>query len=56
MAEWNVKYEERYGFIFLICATGKSALEMLDALKARMQNAPEDEVGDTVAKPVLFLR
>jgi 2-oxo-4-hydroxy-4-carboxy--5-ureidoimidazoline (OHCU) decarboxylase len=44
LADWNVRYEDRYGFIFLICATGKSASEMLHALQARMEHPPEDEV------------
>lgn len=39
-----MRYEDRYGFIFLICATGKSASEMLHALQARMEHAAEDEV------------
>lgn len=34
----NVAYEQRYGFIFIVCATGKSAEEMLMLLKARINN------------------
>jgi 2-oxo-4-hydroxy-4-carboxy-5-ureidoimidazoline decarboxylase len=34
----NVEYEQRYGFIFIVCATGKSAEEMLLLLKARINN------------------
>lgn len=33
LAEWNHKYEERFGHVFLICASGKSCLEVLTALK-----------------------
>lgn len=40
----NTEYEVKNGFIFLICATGKSALEMLLALQTRMQNDRETEV------------
>ena len=29
LAEGNLEYEQRFGFIFIICATGKSAEEML---------------------------
>ena len=43
LALFNTKYEERYGFIFLVCATGKSASEMLDILKNRMNNTVEEE-------------
>jgi 2-oxo-4-hydroxy-4-carboxy--5-ureidoimidazoline (OHCU) decarboxylase len=39
-----MEYEQKNGFIFLICATGKSALEMLHALQIRMQNDRETEV------------
>ena len=35
LASWNKSYEERFGFIFIICASGKSAAEMLAAVKAR---------------------
>lgn len=35
LAEWNKRYEDRFGHIFLICASGKSAAEMLEAVKSR---------------------
>lgn len=34
----NLDYEARYGFIFIVCASGKSADEMLALLKARINN------------------
>jgi OHCU decarboxylase len=37
-------YEERFGHIFLICATGRSAAEMLDELRRRMGNDAETEL------------
>jgi allantoicase len=40
----NQAYRERHGFVFLICATGKSAAEMLDVLRARIPAAHADEV------------
>lgn len=39
----NVAYRDRFGFIFLVCATGKTAAEMLDLLRARLPNDPADE-------------
>lgn len=33
LAEWNKLYEAKFGFIFLICATGKPSHEILAALK-----------------------
>ena len=40
----NREYETRFGHIFIVCATGKSAREMLDILERRMLNKPEDEL------------
>jgi OHCU decarboxylase len=36
IAEGNACYEERYGFTYIVCATGKSAEEMLTILKRRL--------------------
>ena len=44
LARGNVAYEQRFGWIFLICATGKSAAEMLAALQQRLSNDPETEL------------
>ncbi|MFL5351082.1 2-oxo-4-hydroxy-4-carboxy-5-ureidoimidazoline decarboxylase [Archangium sp.] len=44
LADGNREYEERFGFIFLVCATGKSAGEMLGLLRERMKNAPDEEL------------
>lgn len=45
----QVAYEERFGFIFLICATGRSSTEILAALNQRMEQPPEREL-QTVAE------
>jgi 2-oxo-4-hydroxy-4-carboxy-5-ureidoimidazoline decarboxylase len=37
-------YEERFGYIFIVCATGKSATEMLGLLRSRLGNDPEVEI------------
>ncbi len=44
LTEANREYEERFGFIFIVCATGRSAEEMLGLLRARMGNDPETEL------------
>ncbi len=44
LAELNQRYLERFGFIFIVCATGKSAYEMLDLLKLRMVNSRSQEI------------
>ncbi len=44
----NRLYEERFGRVFLVCATGKSAAEMLMILERRLQNDPETELQEAV--------
>jgi allantoicase len=44
MADANHQYQERFGYIFIICATGRSAGEMLAAAQARLKNPPEAEL------------
>jgi 2-oxo-4-hydroxy-4-carboxy-5-ureidoimidazoline decarboxylase len=44
LREGNAAYQRRFGFVFLVCATGKTAPEMLALLQARMGNAPEVEL------------
>jgi len=39
----NAAYEERFGHVFLICATGMSAASMLAALRARLGHDPARE-------------
>jgi 2-oxo-4-hydroxy-4-carboxy-5-ureidoimidazoline decarboxylase len=36
----NRKYEKKFGYIFIVCAKGKSAEEMLDLLQQRLENIP----------------
>ena len=44
LAAGNRAYEERFGFIYIVCATGKSAEEMLSILSARLANDPATEL------------
>ena len=44
LAKGNIDYEEKFGHIFIVCATGKSAAEMLALLETRMPNDPKTEV------------
>src|SRR5262245_45502017 len=43
-ARGNQAYEDRFGYIFIVCATGKSANEMLALLQARMTNDAATEI------------
>jgi OHCU decarboxylase len=44
LSEANREYEARFGFIFIVCAAGRSAEEMLAALRGRLTNDPETEL------------
>ncbi|MEE1665597.1 2-oxo-4-hydroxy-4-carboxy-5-ureidoimidazoline decarboxylase [Streptomyces sp. WAC07094] len=43
MLELNLAYQEKFGHVFLICATGKTGEQMRDAARERIGNAPEQE-------------
>jgi allantoinase len=44
LAAGNRAYEARFGHVFLLCATGRSAREMLAALESRIANGPAREL------------
>ncbi|NUP06608.1 MAG: allantoicase [Polyangiaceae bacterium] len=44
MAELNRAYEERFGFTYIVCATGKSASELLAILRGRLDNDKDAEL------------
>jgi 2-oxo-4-hydroxy-4-carboxy-5-ureidoimidazoline decarboxylase len=44
LAEANRQYEERFGRIFIVCASGKSAAEILAILERRMTNTAATEM------------
>jgi OHCU decarboxylase len=44
LAEGNRAYQDRFGYIFIVCATGKSAEEMLAILRQRIQNDADTEL------------
>lgn len=44
LAAANREYETRFGFIFIVCATGKGAGEMLAILEARLTNNADAEL------------
>ncbi len=44
LAQKNELYENKFGFIFIVCATGKTAKEMLGLLNERMDNSRETEL------------
>jgi len=44
LARGNRLYEEKFGYVFIICATGKTAGEMLALLEERLKNDPDKEL------------
>ena len=58
LAEDNRAYEEKYGFIFIVCATGKSAEEMLNLLRVRLKNTRhrELEIASEEQRKIFHLR
>jgi len=44
LAEANRKYKAAFGYLFIVCASGKSAAEMLAILKERLDNEPDAEL------------
>jgi len=45
LAAANAEYERRFGHVYLVCATGKSAAELLELCRARLDNSPDVERG-----------
>jgi allantoicase len=56
LAAANTTYRDRFGYVFLICATGKSASEMLLALQERTTNPPENEIRYAAAEQTKITR
>ena len=44
IAECNRRYEARFGYRFLVCATGLGPAELLEACRRRLDNDPEAEL------------
>lgn len=56
LAEGNRAYEERFGHVFLVCATERTADEMLAQLRERLPNAPEVELRVAAAEQAKIMR
>ena len=50
LAAGNRRYEEKFGYIFIVCASGKSADEMLAILTARLNNDRATELRAAAAE------
>ncbi|MBI4347337.1 MAG: 2-oxo-4-hydroxy-4-carboxy-5-ureidoimidazoline decarboxylase [Elusimicrobia bacterium] len=56
LAQGNRDYERRFGHIFLVCATGKGAAELLAILRRRMANEPEAEFAEACGEQAKITR
>jgi 2-oxo-4-hydroxy-4-carboxy-5-ureidoimidazoline decarboxylase len=56
LAAGNRAYEEKFGYIFIVCATGKSADEMLRLLEERIPNDPEREIANAAEEQMKITR
>lgn len=46
----NRAYEDKFGFIFIVCATGKSAADMFSLLQSRLPNERATEIQNAAAE------
>jgi OHCU decarboxylase len=56
IAAGNREYEERFGYIYIVCASGRSAEELLSVLRERLGNAPEVEIRAAAAEQARITR
>jgi len=50
LAQNNCDYENKFGFIFIVCASGKSAEQMLGLIQARIGNSRAEEIANGAAE------
>jgi 2-oxo-4-hydroxy-4-carboxy-5-ureidoimidazoline decarboxylase len=56
LRDQNQRYLDLYGFIFIVCATGKSAVEMLGLLEQRLGNDRETELDNAAREQAAITR
>lgn len=56
LAEANLDYEDRFGFIFIVCANGRSAEEILGVLRERLGNSTDEELANAARQQRLITR
>jgi 2-oxo-4-hydroxy-4-carboxy-5-ureidoimidazoline decarboxylase len=56
LVEGNREYEARFGYIYIVCATGRTAQEMLALLRQRLANPPEAEIRVAAAEQARITR
>jgi 2-oxo-4-hydroxy-4-carboxy-5-ureidoimidazoline decarboxylase len=56
LRDGNVRYREKFGYVFLVCATGKTAAEMLALLRARLAHDADAELQVAAAEQAKITR
>lgn len=56
LAELNQRYEEKFGFIYIVCATGKSSAELLAILQERLTHDSDSELKIAAHEQALITR
>jgi OHCU decarboxylase len=56
LAELNQQYEKKFGYIFIVCATGKTSEEMLAILRDRLGNDANEELRNAAAEQAKITR
>jgi len=56
LAELNLEYEAKFGYIYIVCATGKTSEEMLANLRERLNNDPSQELRVAAAEQAKITR
>jgi len=56
LAKLNQTYEEKFGYIFIVCASGKSSEEMLEVLRERLKNSRDEELRIAAAEQAKITR
>jgi allantoicase len=56
LAAGNDRYFDKFGFVFLVCATGRKGSEMLGLLEARCENSRERELANAAREQIRITR
>ena len=56
LAQLNHRYEEKFGFIYIVCASGKSSAELLAILSERLNNERDHELRIAAAEQAQITR
>jgi OHCU decarboxylase len=56
LAEANLEYERRFGYIYIVCAAGRSADELLAILESRLGADPDAELKTAAAEQLKITR